>query len=285
MTHLSKISQLDSDEEEIRDAAAQIESKKAYIKKLSQAKNTLKKRPVMPRRDRHQTLKEFTTGMRKIGLDPRQLERRAEGLVSKKREEWESKGGEEGEGMDVDMEGEDGDAGEGSSSRVTRSGGVSSRLPRTNRALAGLATTAVSPFFFIRRLAKTCSGRSATESYSFVLHLSLQPHSNPRKLVNFVNSLQENRIDSLVHRNPIGMYLSPDRCGCSKERERVERRIGGREWERSACSLSVVVAYSGFLMTIALDTFVFWKSMDRRFSGRGDALDLWQNEVAEDTSL
>ncbi len=140
--------QIDSEEEEIRDAAEQIASKKAVIKKLSQAKNTLKNRPIIPRKNQHVSLKDFTTGMRKVGLDPKTIEKRAKKLVAAKQkayEEFVARGeeasGEEG-GMDVDM------AGEGEVEVAGRSGRagavVDRRAPRTNRQLQGMATVGVS---------------------------------------------------------------------------------------------------------------------------------------------
>jgi hypothetical protein len=90
------------------------------------------------------TLKEFTTGMRQIGLDPKHLERRAAVLSEKEKEAYEAyvkrqeakesaEGGMEVDGGDVEMEGA-----EASGSR-----GVSARGPKSNRQLAGMATEAV----------------------------------------------------------------------------------------------------------------------------------------------
>jgi hypothetical protein len=147
-------SQLDSEEEEIRDAAQQIAAKKAKIKKISQDKNTLKNRPIIPRKNQHQSLKDFTTGMRSIGLDPKTIEKRAKKMVEKRRQEYEeaeakhdaeaAEGG--ADGMDVDMDGSVDVKGKGKAGAV-----IDRRLPRTNRQLAGVATQGVSvavAFFF-----------------------------------------------------------------------------------------------------------------------------------------
>lgn len=132
---------IDSDEEEIRDAAKQIAEKKALLKKLSQSKNTLKNRPVVPRKARHVSLKQFTTGMRQIGLDPKNLESRAQGLIAKEKAAYEAfeaeHGGEDG-GMDVDMDGEP-SSGKGKSKSV-----VDRRLAKTDRRSGGLKTAEVS---------------------------------------------------------------------------------------------------------------------------------------------
>ncbi|KAK6904221.1 nucleolar GTP-binding protein [Kwoniella mangroviensis CBS 8886] len=141
---------LDSDEEEFRDAAAQIEKKKASIKKISQEKNHLQNRPIIPRKKKHVTLSEFTTGMRKSGHDPLVLEKRAARLMEKKKEAWEAaeardaaaEAAVEGD-MDVDMdEGVVEDSSRPSKGKPirTKSGMAVSRAPRSNRQMAGLAT-------------------------------------------------------------------------------------------------------------------------------------------------
>lgn len=100
---------LDSEEEEFLDAASQIRKKKAVLKKMSQDKNTLQNRPLIPRKKRHVTLSEFTHGMREHGHDPAVLEKRASRLVEAKKAAWEaaeaergSDGGASDGGMDVD---------------------------------------------------------------------------------------------------------------------------------------------------------------------------------------
>jgi hypothetical protein len=139
------VHQLDSEEEEIRDAAEQIAAKKAKIKKLSQAKNTLKNRPIIPRKQQHTSLKEFTTGMRKIGLDPKTIEKRAAKMIAARKKAYEEAEAEQAEGgadgMDVDMEGAAEDA---AVKPMGRAGRVALRAPRTNRQLAGMATMEVS---------------------------------------------------------------------------------------------------------------------------------------------
>ena len=140
-------SQIGSDEEEIRDAAKQIAEKKALLKKLSQSKNTLKNRPVLPRKTQHVSLKQFTTGMKQIGLDPKHLEKRAEKLVAKEKEAYEAfkaqNGADEQDGMDVDEEAAGPSAG---TSRYTgRSRAIAERrAPRTDRRTGGLTTSTVS---------------------------------------------------------------------------------------------------------------------------------------------
>ncbi|KAI9635649.1 P-loop containing nucleoside triphosphate hydrolase protein [Dioszegia hungarica] len=128
---------LDSDEEAFLDAAAQIKSKVAVIKQSSQAKNRLQNRPVIPRKKRHITLQEMMAGMRKNGVDPSVIEKRAKRLMAQKKAEWEAAGGdaqmEDGEGddgMDVDMDGGDGAS--------TATGTTAGKVQRGNRQLAGL---------------------------------------------------------------------------------------------------------------------------------------------------
>ena len=135
--------QIGSDEEEIRDAAQQISEKKALLKKLSQSKNTLKNRPVLPRKTQHVSLKQFTTGMRQIGLDPKHLEKRAEVLVAKEKEAYEAfqaeNGGDAEDGMDVD-----GEAGPSISGKTGRSRAIAERrAPRTDRRYSGMTTSTV----------------------------------------------------------------------------------------------------------------------------------------------
>lgn len=139
--------QLNSEEEEIADAARQIAQQKAQLKLKSQAKHI--NRAIIPRKAKNVTLKEFTTGMRQIGLDPKHLERRAAVLGEKEKAAYEAyvkrqeakeaaEGGMEVDGGDVEM-----DEGEGSSAAGAR--GVSARGPKSNRQLAGMATEAVRP--------------------------------------------------------------------------------------------------------------------------------------------
>jgi nucleolar GTP-binding protein len=99
---------LDSDEEEFLDAADQVRSRKAEIKKISQDKRKQQNKPVIPRKKRHVTLDEFTHGMRKVGHDPITLEKRASRLMEGKKAAWEASeaerieaGGSDG-GMEVD---------------------------------------------------------------------------------------------------------------------------------------------------------------------------------------
>lgn len=136
--------QVGSDEEEIRDAAKQIAEKKALLKKLSQSKNTLKNRPVLPRKTQHVSLKQFTTGMKQIGLDPKHLEKRAEKLVAKEKEAYEAfkaqNGGDDQDGMDVDEEAVAGPS-TGTSKYTGRSRAIAERrAPRTDRRTGGLTT-------------------------------------------------------------------------------------------------------------------------------------------------
>jgi nucleolar GTP-binding protein len=94
---------LDSDEEEFLDAAEQVATRKAQLKKMSQAKNTLQNKPIIPRKKKHVTLTEFTQGMRKMGHDPVVLEKRAARLVAAKKAAWEAAEAErEADGGDSD---------------------------------------------------------------------------------------------------------------------------------------------------------------------------------------
>lgn len=147
------ILQLDSDEEELRDAAAQVTRKKATIKKMSQDKNKLQNRPIIPRKKRHLTLSEVTAGMRSSGIDPSTLEKRAKRLLATKQAEWEAAnerdrvafeaaGGVIGEADgdddgDVDMDGEPSSA----RGKKGRAGAVAARAPGKNRQLAGMANS------------------------------------------------------------------------------------------------------------------------------------------------
>lgn len=138
------IIQLDSDEEAFLEAAAQVKSAKAVAKQSSQAKNRLQNRPVIPRKKRHLSLQEMMAGMRKSGVDPSVIEKRAKRLMAKKKAEWEAAGGDDAadsddgeEGMDVDMD-MDMD-GQSTATGVTSDTKASGRI-KGNRQLAGLAT-------------------------------------------------------------------------------------------------------------------------------------------------
>lgn len=119
------------------EAADQIKRKKASIKRISQEKNRLQNKAVIPRKKKHVSLSEFANGMRKHGHDPSVIEKRAARLVEKKKAAWEAAESRDAESMDVDM---DRDMGESSGVR----GKAGSRGPRSNRQLAGLATQAQS---------------------------------------------------------------------------------------------------------------------------------------------
>ncbi|KIR53116.1 nucleolar GTP-binding protein [Cryptococcus gattii Ru294] len=135
---------LDSDEEEFRDAARQIRAKKAAIKKISQEKNTLQNRPIIPKNKKKLYLSDLTSNMRKAGHDPRELEKRAARLAKendkinaerKKAMAAQQAAEEETGGMDVDMD--EGDAPSKNKKRVVA---AVDRAPRTKRQYAGLAT-------------------------------------------------------------------------------------------------------------------------------------------------
>lgn len=138
------LSQLDSDEEEFRDAARQIRAKKAAIKKISQEKNTLQNRPIIPKNKKKLYLSDLTSNMRKAGHDPRELEKRAARLAKendkinaerKKAMAAQQAAEEEAGGMDVDM-----DEGDAPSKNKKRGVAAADRAPRTKRQYAGLAT-------------------------------------------------------------------------------------------------------------------------------------------------
>ena len=119
------------------EAADQVRRKKASIKKMSQEKNRLQNKAVIPRKKKHITLSEFAHGMRKHGHDPSVLERRAARLVEKKKAAWEEAEARDPSGdmdgdMDVDMD--------DSSAVKGKAGKAGARGPRSNRQLAGLAT-------------------------------------------------------------------------------------------------------------------------------------------------
>ncbi|WVN88841.1 uncharacterized protein L203_104055 [Cryptococcus depauperatus CBS 7841] len=141
---------LDSEEEDFRSTAATIRAKKASMKKISQEKNHLQNRPIIPRKKKHVTLSEFTTGMRAVGHDPMVLEKRAARLVEKKKTAWEAseaqraEAGDEEGGMDVDMNGDDIRMTSTTTSKSKKSGLATDRAPRKNRQFAGLATSSQS---------------------------------------------------------------------------------------------------------------------------------------------
>jgi hypothetical protein len=146
LTCARSLLQLNSEEEEIADAAAQIVRSKAILKQKSQAKHI--SRAIIPRKAKNVTLKQFTTGMREIGLDPKHLERRAAVLGEKEKAAYEAyvkrqEAKEAAEGgvkstADGDVEMQDVAEGPSGSAR-----GVSARGPKTNRQFAGMATDAV----------------------------------------------------------------------------------------------------------------------------------------------
>ncbi len=131
--------QVDSEEEEFRDAAEQVRRKKAVIKNLSQAKNKLQNRPIIPRKKKHVSLNEFTHGMRKHGHDPSVLEKRAARLVQDKKASWEAEEArsQEAGGMDEDVDMESVSA---VPARRQIRGKAIDRTPGKNRQFAGLAT-------------------------------------------------------------------------------------------------------------------------------------------------
>ncbi|CED84960.1 gtp binding protein 4 [Phaffia rhodozyma] len=153
---------LDSDEEEFRSTAAQIREKKASMKRVSQDKNRLKNRPVIPRKHQSRTLSQLSTTLRSVGLDPSRIEERAKVLAKARgvevvdgaqprglaipgerqgkrrkgasRLEAEAELALEAANQEMDVDGDDQPAGR-SSGRVAA---VNPRAPKTNRATAGL---------------------------------------------------------------------------------------------------------------------------------------------------
>lgn len=140
--------QVDSEEEEFRDAAAQIDKRKSEIKKKSQEKNKLQNRPVIPRKKKHLTLSGLTEGMREVGHNPAVIEKRAARLMAQKKAEWEAANArdkEAGEARGIDYD-EDVDMDEAPSSGKGKRGSAGKRAsaidrtPGSNRQLIGLAT-------------------------------------------------------------------------------------------------------------------------------------------------
>lgn len=205
---------LDSDEEEIRDAARQVAAKKAEIKKLSQAKNTLKNRPIIPRKSKHTSLKQFVTGMREIGLDPKHIEKRAGELMEKKKEAYaryladEQADAEYGDN-DVEMDDEAEEIGGKKSKRAA------SKLPKTNRQMAGLADEAVS----FRASLRLCE----TEYVLIHFPLFFLSSSKPPRPLNCNVSHAANPIDSPRPEKPIVMFRSRCPSGCWLESARAAR--------------------------------------------------------------
>lgn len=133
--------QIDSDEEEFLEAAEQIKNKKASMKLVSQQKNRLQNKAVIPRKKKHVSLTEFANGMRKHGHDPSVLQKRAARKTEELRSKWEAAEARDqaaheaaSSSMDVDM---DGPAPSAMSSKSKR---IAARAPKTNRLTDGLAT-------------------------------------------------------------------------------------------------------------------------------------------------
>lgn len=142
--------QVDSEEEEFRDAAAQIDKRKSEIKKKSQEKNKLQNRPIIPRKKKHLTLSGLTDGMREVGHNPEVIEKRAARLMAQKKTEWEAanardkeageaRGIDYDEEMDVDMDDSVSTSTKGGRTKGKR-GSAIDRTPGSNRQLIGLAT-------------------------------------------------------------------------------------------------------------------------------------------------
>lgn len=236
---------LNSEEEEIADAAAQIAKQKAQLKLKSQAKHI--NRAIIPRKAKNVTLKEFTTGMRQIGLDPKHLERRAAVLSEKEKAAYEAyvkrqeaREAAEG-GMDVDagdVEMEDGE----SSAR-----GVAARGPKTNRQLAGMATEAV-----------------RTKCQRFLPHTRYSCfclYSKPARRPSCESLPSENPTGWRGLRNPIVISRSRGQSGCCRE---SESRAQTRDVRTSVCSFFA----SSWLAFLGVLAFVPWGD---RF-GLGDGL-------------
>lgn len=113
---------------------------------MSQEKNTLKNRPIIPRKQRHLALSDLTTGIRAAGLDPSVIEKRAKRLVEQKQKQWaeaQAAEAEAGEGMDVDMDDEEPVATRGKDSRGSVEGRMVNRTPGRNRQFVGMASKVV----------------------------------------------------------------------------------------------------------------------------------------------
>lgn len=144
---------LDSDEEEFRSTAREIEKKKAQMKLASQAKNRLQNRPVIPKKKKSVSLGQMTADMRAKGIDPSVLEKRAQRLVAANKAKWDaaeaastsaSAGGMDLDADDVDMA-STAPSGSGSARTVKRSKALgilrgAGQEGKSNRQLAGLGT-------------------------------------------------------------------------------------------------------------------------------------------------
>ena len=123
-------------------------------------KKAQKNKARLPRTAALRTLSELSEGLTKAGMDPSRIQERAAILAKVQRAKRKRR--EEEEGMDVDMEGDEGDEGdwmdvddaEGGKTvkRIkTNEGGAvtakGSRVPRSNRMLAGMRDQTVSSGF------------------------------------------------------------------------------------------------------------------------------------------
>lgn len=111
---------------------------------MSQEKNTLQNRPIIPKNKKKLYLSDLTSNMRKAGHDPRELEKRAARLAKendkinaerKKAMAAQQAAEEQAGSMDVDM-----DEGDAPSKNKKRAVAAVDRAPRTKRQYAGLAT-------------------------------------------------------------------------------------------------------------------------------------------------
>ena len=76
--------ELDDEDAEIRKVAQAIQQRKDKAKSLAQAKKALQTRPQIPRKLQHRSLSQMTENMRASGIDPSNIEMRAEILAKAK---------------------------------------------------------------------------------------------------------------------------------------------------------------------------------------------------------
>jgi hypothetical protein len=145
--------------------------------------------------------------MRQIGLDPKQLEKRAAGLIDQKREAYEANTVEGGEdGMEVDMDGQE----------PTKAKGVAGRKVKGDRRVAGFGTEEqLAKAQQLEKLMRRKRGRLGRAG------------EGDRRLVMRIDHPRGQRVDTFFVTFTVSRIPCPS--GCSQEREVVVVPTEGKQ--------------------------------------------------------
>ncbi|WFC98772.1 Nucleolar GTP-binding protein 1 [Malassezia yamatoensis] len=136
--------EIDSEEEQLKTIAAGIKHRKDQAKIMAQSKKSLQGRAQLPRKLQHRTLSQMTDTMRAAGIDPSNIEMRAELLAKAKGLVGKRKSRDDEEDHDVSMD-EDTEASDDTSDAMSVEENTSQATRKKLRATGGRSLPALPP--------------------------------------------------------------------------------------------------------------------------------------------